>query len=270
MTDEHIKQLVERRIRESEHITEKVFDALRALGNFSLPKDIKKYLDDIIQKELQKDYRTSTGIKNSHELEDELKKKTITMRTILRKLKKLTQEGRLNHVNNRYSVKDELKSDIRIFASQFGRAALSESMRRNYYPSLHTLEQNTEKLIKIFGVYIVYCFTQAAQPVNSAVDKDKLASFWVQNVFSPLEMYNCFLAIIDGKRDKNNDEHRRPFYELDTKTVKKILNLLEKKYPQQYEPLLETSSYFIKGPKGDAADRMRKRKESKERSKPKT
>jgi hypothetical protein len=140
-------------------------------------------------------------------------------------------------------------------------------MRREYDPSLHTLEENTEELIKIFGVYIVYCFTQAAQPVNSAVDKDKLASFWVQNVFSPLEMYDRFLSIIKRKRHKAHEEHRRPFYELDNKTVKNILNLLDKKYPDQYKPLLEASSYFIKGPKEDAADRMRKRKESKERRK---
>jgi hypothetical protein len=293
MTDEHIKQLVERRIRQSEDITERVFNALRALENPSLPKDIKKYLDDhddVTQKEeLQRNYGgISNEIKRSvnHLLKKEeeqdgmlllppKKRRTITMRTILRKLKKLTQEGRINHVNNRYSVKDELKSDIRTFASQFGRSTLSEMMRRDYYPSRNTLEQNTEELIKAFGVYLVYCFAQAAKPVNvsngntAGIDKygdksqtsDKLASFWVQNVISPLNMYDYFLAVINNQQRQNHMEHKKPFYELNSETIEKILNVLEKKYPDYYKPLLETSSFFVKGPKESAAiEHMRRRK----------
>ena len=59
-----------------------------------------------------------------------------------------------------YSIKDPLKSDIRLYARDFGILALSEIMKRDYHPSHNTLERNTEELIKAFEICgILLCTT---------------------------------------------------------------------------------------------------------------
>ena len=81
------------------------------------------------------------------------------MRTLLRKLRKLCEEGWLDHEEGRYSINDKLKADVRLFAPQFGSSALSNIMQR-HYPLFKTLERNLDDLITIFGVYLIYCFAE--------------------------------------------------------------------------------------------------------------
>ena len=274
MTDKRIEDLIKLRKDKAVSITDKVLDAVRRLQvkGKPTPKDIKEYLDDQTHKEIEEQY---LGIKSHDELEEIIKKRSIVMRTIMRRLKKLADEEHvLDHVNNTYSVKDTLKSDIRLYARNFGILALSEMMKRDYHPSRNTSERNTEELIKAFGVYVIFCFAQAARPVTNiaGVDKygdqlqtrDRLVSFWIQNVLSPLEMYNYFFAIIDSRRHQNDMKStKRSFYELETETVEKILDTIEKKYPDHYKPLLETSSFFIKGPKESAVEHIRRKRKGK-------
>ena len=274
MTDKRIEGLIKLRKDKAVSITDKVLEAVGKLQvkRKPTPKDIKEYLDGQTRKEIEEQY---LGIKSHDELEEMIQKRSIVMRTIMRRLKKLSDEEHvLDHVNNTYSIKDTLKSDIRLYARDFGILALSEIMKRDYHPSHNTLERNTEELIKAFGVYVVYCFAQAARPLTSTtgIDKhgdksqtsDKLVSFWIQNVLSPLEMYNYFFAAIDSRRHQNDMKStKRSFYELETETVEKILDTIEKKYPDHYKPLLETSSFFIKGPKESAVEHIRSKRKGK-------
>ena len=273
MTDKRIKGLIKLRKDKAVSITDKVLEAVGKLQvkRKPTPKDIKDYLDDQTRREIEEQY---LDIKSQDELENMTKKRSVVMRTIMRRLKKLSEEGVLDHVNNTYFINDMLKSDIRFYARDFGILALSEIMKRDYHPSRNTLERNTEDLIKAFGVYVVYCFAQAARPVTSitGIDKhgdksqtpDRLASFWVQNVLSTLEMYNYFFAVIDSRRHQNDMKSTKgSFYELETETVEKILDTIKKKYPDYYKPLLETSSFFIKGPKESAIEHIRRKRKGK-------
>jgi hypothetical protein len=250
-----------------------VLNAVSMLGT-PKPRDIKKYLQNEKKKEIQMNEwkNNNMRIMSENELSERVEKEAISMRTILRKLVKLHNEGWLEHKDSRYSIKDKLKADIRLFAPQFGRSALSNMMKQ-YNPSLHTtFERNLDEMIKLFGVYMIYCFTEAARPTLTTsnlhntkslshitkLDRDKLASFWVQNVFSPLDMYNYFLAVMEnqkekgtGTKEKHKHQQQPPWYELDSKIIENISNVLEKNYRPQYEPLLETSSYFLRGPKAN-------------------
>jgi hypothetical protein len=321
MTMDKANKMIQKRLDISEDNIQEVLKAVKACGNCQ-PKDIEKHLQYKKREEIQQnEWRNNNmNILPKVELEAKVKKETMSMRTILRKLDHLEKEGYIDNENSRYSIKDDLKEEIRLFAPQFGSSALA-NMMQGHYPLFNTLEQNLEKLIKIFGVYVIYCFAEAARPAHSTtLVRDKLASFWIQNVFSPLNMYDYFLAVVNNQ-PKNNKVERtlrknfkfkhgsryvdddgkvvrpsstqqfalerfrrlttqfeynkyksdgKPLYELDTKIIEKIFNILEKKYSYQFEPLLETSSYFTRGLKEEAVDRVRKRKESKERSKPKT
>ena len=115
-------------------------------------------------------------------------------------LKILTEkEKSLVNNNGKYSINDKMRSDIRHFAPQFGGQALAAIMR-NHLPTFYKLEKNLDDLIKIFGIYVVYCFIEAARPfvgedtLLSTREKDILASSWVRDVFTLGTMYNFFMA----------------------------------------------------------------------------
>ena len=89
-----------------------------------------------------------------------------------------------------------------------------------------------------------------------------MSSSWIQNVLSPLDMYNYFFALIDSsnqQRRQNRTRSERSLYELETGTVEKILDAIKKKYPEYYESLFETSSSYIEGPKESAVKHMRRK-----------
>jgi hypothetical protein len=96
-----------------------------------------------------------------------------------------------------------------------------------FYPTINTFEENLKKMIQIFGIYLIYCFIEAARPVErdgkddsikSNRDKDKLASTWITDVFNPLGMYNCFLSIIENQPTDN--EVKRMMERMMEKNVK--------------------------------------------------
>jgi hypothetical protein len=86
-----------------------------------------------------------------------------------------------------------------------------------HYPGLNSLESNIEELIRIFGLYMLYCLTEGARPVEhprfnenikrygryslnkSIVEnlaKDRLALTWIKDVISPRDMLEYFLAVL--------------------------------------------------------------------------
>jgi hypothetical protein len=89
-----------------------------------------------------------------------------------------------------------------------------------------------------------------------------MSSSWIQNVLSPLDMYNYFFALIDSsnqQRRQNRTRSERSLYELETATFEKILDAIKKKYSEYYESLFETSSSYIEGPKESAVKHMRRK-----------
>lgn len=149
-----------------------------------------------------------------------------------------------------------------------------------HYPTIYTSNKNLDELIKIFGLYVIYCFIEAAQPATNEHmkrrDKEKLSSIWIQNVFSPIDMYDYFLTAIKNNQPTNGKEdlvkrfdnikekqllpsthrlaenhfltivyenfsHGKPLYELDLETIKKMKRTLKKMYPMYYKRLLEAA-----------------------------
>jgi hypothetical protein len=171
-----------------------------------------------VEKEAQKIYENGslTSIDMKRYIEKHTRKPAVR-RTYHRKLKELVKEGLVIKKHRRYSISERVKSDMRFFPRDFGTRALSDIMS-THYPTINTLDKNLDELIKIFGAYIIYCFIEASRPVvdyskqhsMSNIEKDKLASEWIQKVFSPLNMYNYFLSTIENQP---SDE-----------TVKKTLN----------------------------------------------
>ena len=53
-------------------------------------------------------------------------------------------------------------SKFRNFASSYGNMALNNIMNC-HFPTVNSLEENLDRLVEIFGLYIVYCLIEASR-----------------------------------------------------------------------------------------------------------
>jgi DNA-binding transcriptional ArsR family regulator/chemotaxis protein CheY-P-specific phosphatase CheC len=136
-----------------------------------------------------------------------IKENTISKRTIHRHLDSLAEQKLVEHIGYKYRLTDRVKNDIRYWSSKFGDLIL-DKMLRNYFPQTQLFEQNVDEIIKIFGVYMVYCFIQAAQPGSTFVNRkmsktdimnsDKVVLSWIQEVVKPQRMLGDFITIMSN------------------------------------------------------------------------
>lgn len=201
-----------------------VIDALMVLGtaNTSEIQDYlirKLWLKD--NNKIRKRAQQRTELNKSKIPESEylrLVSRTIHVRTIQRRLRELKFEGvvGIDDKDERYRLTEYARTNLKLFGTQFGSRSLSEIMKV-HYPGLNSLELNVEELIKIFGIYVVYCLTEGARPIvhtkihdnvkrrgryslnKVIVDnlaKDRLALNWIKDVISPRDMFDYFLAAL--------------------------------------------------------------------------
>ena len=208
-----IIDLKKHKSRESDENRQDVLDTLMELNSASIGEIIrhicskKEEAKRKVEEGAQKIFED--GLLNRSEMKRYIEKeapKPAARRTYHRKIKELLKDGLVIKKHRRYSISEKVKSDMRFFPRDFGESALSHLMT-THYPTINTLNKNLDRLIKIFGSYVVYCFIEASRPVvdyskrhsMTNIEKDKLASEWIQKVFSPLNMYNYFLAVIENQ-----------------------------------------------------------------------
>jgi hypothetical protein len=88
----------------------------------------------------------------------------------------------------------------------------------SYFPQMINLEENIETLVKIFGFYTIYCFVEAARPVNdnnaasnsrTPYQRNDLSLSWTNDVSDHEEMFHSFLGIINNLVDDDVLEKMR-------------------------------------------------------------
>ena len=76
-----------------------------------------------------------------------------------------------------------------------------------HFPTVFPLNENLNSLIQIFGIYVIYCFLEAARPIKNSHltnwQRDKLVINWVSSVFNPSDMYDYFLEWIQNQPDNS-------------------------------------------------------------------
>lgn len=190
-----------------------MLDAVNELGNTS-SEGIKKYLDSKAARitALKARKKHENFEITSSQVQDYIDKnnKPIDIRTIQRCLKDLTEQGLIDTKNNQYSLSRKARFNIKYFAWRFGGLALN-CLMETHHPTLFPFKDNLEKLIEMMGVYVVYCFIEAARPIEDSdndndnysssymtnLDRDELALSWIEKVFSPTNMYEYFLAAVE-------------------------------------------------------------------------
>jgi DNA-binding transcriptional ArsR family regulator len=168
-------------------------------------EEIHKSLLKISEDEAQKRYEMRSIDRDGKK--EFVKENTMSKRTIHRHLEILVEQGLVEHVGYKYRLADKVKDDIRYWSGMFGDLILDEIFR-HYFPQTHLFEQNVDEIIKIFGVYMVYCFIQAAHPSptffnrkmskTDMMNSDKVALSWIQEVFQPQRMLGDFIAIMSN------------------------------------------------------------------------
>ena len=139
------------------------------------------------------------------------------------------KEGILENKGGRYYLSTKAKSDIRYFPEKFGEVDfvlvhgkfLSKSQSQDYL----------QKLVNIFGVYLILCFTEASRPSNdinmTIYDKDSLAKSYLENVFPIKSMHDHFLSIMENCQHDSMNQNKQ---KLHRSAPDLCLARLEKKY----------------------------------------
>ena len=289
MTNEHVMQLVRYNKEHSRSIKQRILDAIKDLEDAS-PHRIKKYLDlqakIEVRSEIRKEYEKGDLVITAHgqkfytlpEIKKRLKEKTVDIRTIHRKLAGLLKEGILENKGGRYYLSTKAKSDIRYFPEKFGKSTLFSFME-SFFPKAN-LKDDLQKLVNIFGVYLILCFTEASRPSNDInmtnYDKDSLVKSYLENVFPIKSMYDHFLSIMENCQHDSMNQNKqklhksapdlclarlekkydlissegghkkylkgKPIHELDIGVMEMIYASLMRSYPEFYDKLAKVKS----------------------------
>jgi hypothetical protein len=220
-----------------------IIDAIIKLKN-PQPSEIMKHINNKLKEEAQEKYQLGKidGSKKRIYIEDN----TMAMRTILRHLLALTEQGLLEHNDSRYSLSPN--ADVRWFANLF---ALGVFRYIGGIPVKRPLEDNVVEFINRIGAVIFYAFIQAARPIEddsmSRAEKENLTSTWIQNAIPIYDLYKLFFAYFAP--DDIKYDQTRPDYIMDMNTPRKLMQTFKKLYPEVYEGLTEQADYFIPGNK---------------------
>jgi hypothetical protein len=201
----HYRAIINRKLGQAEENRQMILNAIRELGNCSA-SEIRRHLHETISQQIKEQYERGEISFSAKKMELEIEEKTPVMRSIYRGLATLKKEKLIEHNNNKYSISDKAKSEIRYWAKEFGSFALSQLMY-SYFPRMSNLEENIDILIEIFGFYTIYCFVEAARPVKdtnvaansiTSSNRNDLSLSWTNEVFDHQEMFDSFLGIINS------------------------------------------------------------------------
>src|SRR6187200_1555414 len=170
---------------------QKIIDAIIKLKN-PQPSEIMKHINNKLKEEAQEKYQGKIGgSKKKRYIEDN----TMAMRTILRHLLALTEQGLLEHNDSRYSLSPN--ADVRFFANLF---ALGVFRYIGDFPVKRPLEDNVVEFINRIGAVIFYAFIQTARPIEddsmSRAEKENLTSTWIQNAIPIYDLYKLFFLLL--------------------------------------------------------------------------
>jgi hypothetical protein len=203
-----------------------VVNAIRHLGGTATSYAIKDYLrkkvdwlNEMTIKEAQSKFEN--GEMNNLQKEKYIKnhiQKPLSVRQIQRILPQLKDEGVIDKKSDshEYFVVTEkyYKEGIKHSASAFGGTVL-DTIMQVHWPTLFTFEENLQKLIELFGLYVVYCFVEAARPIiihqnqnqnSSSKQNDMIVYHWLKNVFNPNTMFLYFLSVIKNQPEDKEVE----------------------------------------------------------------
>ena len=191
-----------------------MFVAMKSLARPATSTEIFNEIYDRLLRKFDKDFDDlvlsgEIPSTNNESIRNKLwKKQGIVLRTVQRQLDSLSRDGFLKHYKKYYSLSSMDYPEAKIWAKEFGSAALDFVMRL-LYPNYNRLEYNLKTLVQIFGTFLIYCFIEAARPISdNPTDRipgnrrDELALSWVESMINPRRLFYYFIAFTKTQSDE--------------------------------------------------------------------
>lgn len=207
---------------QSDFYQSSIFTIIKDLGECST-NEIKRELDKFSR--IYAEGRYKLGFIKKNEIEKLFKENTMRRETIQRKLKKMVNEGSIiKNNNNKYTISELASTDLRYFNSnsgvEFGNLLLN-SLLMSHFPTIDDFKTNIEKIVIIFGFYLVYSLIEACRPIkidnkdkyieNKA--KDGLSKKWFEQSVNHKKILDSFIATVTNQyTDKQRNEYIEKHY----------------------------------------------------------
>lgn len=269
---EKFRRMVDYKQGESKDNLEIVFDCINEFGNPVSAREILQRLDkiflDTAKRDAQEKYERGEIVHSYIDKHIRKNKKRISLRTVQRALKTLVTYGSVQKSADRYSITDTGRRELRFrqFTQSYGTMSLNGLMDLNF-PTLNTLDKNLDKLMKIFGIYVVYALMEATRHIvtnkssseehwhsdyfeDASNFKDgkfregQLVNSWIKDLFNPWHMLNIFLTAVLNSDERKSSENN-------TKKEKTLIEHRIKQYQNENFPQIVDVDSIHNTPAGD-------------------
>jgi hypothetical protein len=172
--------------------------SLHRLKNPSSVDEIYNHFKEMTKEKINRLYDNAEIDSNEKKLL--VKEGTLNKRTIHRWLNALLNEGFVERNDRKYSISEYGKNVHIYMARSKGDDALFELLD-SYHPHTLKFESNVQELIKIFGIYMMYCFIDVAYPLERydnktrIVGRDRYSDSYVDAMIHPLSLFNAFMTV---------------------------------------------------------------------------
>jgi hypothetical protein len=212
--------------KQSDENKEKIFNIIKSLGTCST-NEIKIELDKEAKEIAITKYEN--GNISDNEIKQVFKNNTLRRETIQRKLKEMVYDGSIIKENGKYSLSEFALSDIRYFnpdySKRFGDGLLGELLKM-HYPTMDDFKINIQKLVEIFGFYLLNTLIEACRPIKyqnsdkyvENMTKDVLTEKWFAQSINHETILDVFISTVTNQL---NDEQRKQFFKKQLKTTNK-------------------------------------------------
>jgi hypothetical protein len=230
--NDHTKRMVNYQKKQDENNRKMVINTLKEMTKPVTSNEILNFINKNIRQNVEQEIKNKTEVgditisnkKPEKEYFNELyKKKKIDIKTVQRHLKTLIEQGVVVKIpkSDYYSLLNMLNLDIKFDPNGFGHGILRTTMQY-IHPHHHILEENIQRLVESFGVYLLYCFIEGSRPyiykdnnkkpsiILDIDKKDQLTLSWIENAIDSKEMFGYFLTLM---RDQLNDNQIKTKYE---------------------------------------------------------
>ncbi len=248
------KHLNDRRIKESQQNCQRVYNAIITLHNKAKTKEIKQWIDSIIdlQNEVLKDegdrrYESPYYDLTKKDRDDFVKNnwdEPIPLRTIQRCIEK---DNRIIPNGLYYSVDEQSRYETRYLDPKgFGVNVYNDVILNKHF---RYNDKSMLDMIIRFGAIIMFNFIEASRPFADKKmimrDRDDLVEYWAQNSIPLSSMFESFTIFFNwrlaekmrGDKSIPSKSYENPVKEMEQSQIDECLKMLESCCPDIYKDL---------------------------------
>src|SRR5215208_4393599 len=206
----------------------KIIRAVRALRGRNVSwSQIKEHIEEEAKGTVKSRQLNQALVLDAKDEKRRIKELCMSDEALSQNLKKLLEKGALEkNKDGLYSFTDKVLADVRHFAPEFGRSALSRLLNFHTGATIaHPVPTSAEGLphfIQRFGMLLIFILIEGSRKVKDDTlkpeEKDKFAMEWVKSAVPLERMFDVFLSVY-GPKDKRYYDGTEPSCEIPDQTL---------------------------------------------------